>query len=331
MVNYNDPVAVAREFAVVVKLWHFVDGIFVWEFLTNLDYEWDVFQGHRPYGWSIWLYSFTRLATLMAVILDMFVLDTTVPINCQLWVKLQFSSAYFAFAAASVLIMLRVIAIWNRDKIVLAISMGIWMANIALLIQGIVRVRSTWSPGAVICAVLNLESTIPSTLSILFTDIVLLVTMLIGLFRMRVKGAGEPNLARFLWKQGLFWLFVVTVAGVLSSVFLISNLNAPLDLMPQIPCMIAATIAATRMHRSLINFCSSDIPHEAPGARRPGPDILVCPESIPVNRMEVSMRTDSERDRFPKSRSSYGRTRQERYKALEVKPNCDEKKGPEIV
>jgi hypothetical protein len=49
--------------------------------------------------------------------------------------------------------------------------------------------------------VLNLDSTIPSTLAILFTDIVLLVTMLIGLFRMRVKGAGELNLAHFLWKQ----------------------------------------------------------------------------------------------------------------------------------
>ena len=47
----------------------------------------------------------------------------------------------------------------------------------------------------------NLESTIPSTLAILITDIVLLVTMLIGLFRMRVKGAGGLNVAQFLWKQ----------------------------------------------------------------------------------------------------------------------------------
>ena len=28
------------------------------------------------------------------------------------------------------------IAIWNRDKIVLAVSMGIWVADIALLIHG---------------------------------------------------------------------------------------------------------------------------------------------------------------------------------------------------
>ena len=61
------------------------------------------------------------------------------------------------------------------------------------------------------CTVLNLENTLPSTLAILFTDIVLLVTMLIGLFRMRVKGAGELNLAHFLWKQVRSCQFSVSV------------------------------------------------------------------------------------------------------------------------
>ena len=57
---------------------------------------------------------------------------------------------------------------------------------------------------------LNVESTIPSTLAMLFTDIVLLVTMLIGLFRIRIKGASELNLARLLWKQvRTFWLSVI--------------------------------------------------------------------------------------------------------------------------
>jgi hypothetical protein len=59
------------------------------------------------------------------------------------------------------------------------------------------------------------------------------------------------------------------------------------------------------------------------------PDILVRPEPIPVNRMEVSVRT--ERDHFPKSRSPYGSTRQERYKAHEVSHNCDEENGPEKI
>jgi hypothetical protein len=108
MVNYHDPVTIAREYAAVVKLWHVVDGIFIWEFFTTLDYEWDVIRGHRPYRWTIWVYSLTRVSTLLAVILNMVGFDTTVPINCQVWVTSEVIFAYLALATASLLIVLRV-------------------------------------------------------------------------------------------------------------------------------------------------------------------------------------------------------------------------------
>src|SRR5579863_5785919 len=80
-----------------------------WEFITTLDYEWSVIRRRRPYRWTIgvrnvfsrWvlfpgpeirlicpfsirqIYSVTRLATLMAVILSMFGFDITTPYNCQ--------------------------------------------------------------------------------------------------------------------------------------------------------------------------------------------------------------------------------------------------------
>lgn len=28
-----------------------------WEFVTTLDYEWDVIRGRRPYRWTIWVSS----------------------------------------------------------------------------------------------------------------------------------------------------------------------------------------------------------------------------------------------------------------------------------
>jgi hypothetical protein len=58
MVNYDSLVTIAQEFETVVKLWHVVDGIFIWEFITNLDYEWDVIRGNRPYRWTIWVCRF---------------------------------------------------------------------------------------------------------------------------------------------------------------------------------------------------------------------------------------------------------------------------------
>jgi hypothetical protein len=32
-----------------------------WEFITNLDYEWDIIRGHRTHSWTIWVCSDTRI------------------------------------------------------------------------------------------------------------------------------------------------------------------------------------------------------------------------------------------------------------------------------
>jgi hypothetical protein len=56
-----------------------------------------------------------------------------------------------------------------------------------------------------------LESSKPAIIGVLVTDIVLLLTMLIGLLRMRLKAGGAFGLARILWKQVRWWQFSLTV------------------------------------------------------------------------------------------------------------------------
>jgi hypothetical protein len=75
-----------------------------WEFFTTLDYEWGVIRGRRPYQWTIvvrtdtftpvfrfliglpsQIYSVTRVATLVTLILILFRMDVTIPFNCQVY------------------------------------------------------------------------------------------------------------------------------------------------------------------------------------------------------------------------------------------------------
>ncbi|KAH9954848.1 hypothetical protein BC827DRAFT_921592 [Russula dissimulans] len=135
MVHFNDPVVLTRDFVALVKFWHAVGGLYIWEFFTTLDYEWSVIRGRRPYLWTTWLYSLTRVATLGAVINGMIGLNTSGPINCHLWATSGLIVAYAAIATASLLIVLRVIAIWNRNKIVSVIAMSAWVANVSCLIH----------------------------------------------------------------------------------------------------------------------------------------------------------------------------------------------------
>lgn len=328
MVNYHDPVTIAREFVALVKLWHVVDGIYIWEFLTTLDYEWEVFRGRRRYRWTIWIYSLTRIAALMAVILNMVGFDTTTPINCQVWVTFEVLFAYTAFAAGALLIVLRIIAIWNMKKSIIAIAMTIWLADVALLIHGIVRIRSAWSPEANTCALLNLNVTKASIFGSLSTDILLLVIMLVGLFNQDMIAGNAFGLGRTLWKQGLIWLLIATAAEVPPTIFMILNLNVSMNLMYQTPGMIALSIAATRIHRSLMDYTPPDVSRDTRvrTATSRTRSVIVLP-----TRTEVFVRTESDQSpTLQTSRTSYVSTDpQETHKEHEMSLDVDVERGLE--
>jgi len=81
--------------------------------------------------------------------------------------------------------------------------------------------------------------------------------MLVGLLRLRRRGGGTFQLGHLLWKQGVIWFLLATVAEVPPTVFIFLDLNDPLNDMFLMPWLIIMSIAATRMYRSLVDFISS--------------------------------------------------------------------------
>ncbi|KAF8487449.1 hypothetical protein DFH94DRAFT_27645 [Russula ochroleuca] len=333
MVNFHDPATIAQDYLGVMKLWHFVDGLFIWEFVTTLDYELEVIRGKRPYRWTIWIYSMARVATLLAVILNMVGFDTTTEINCQVWVTFAVFFAYLAFSLSSLLIVLRVIAIWNRSKIIIAITMSVWLTDVALFLYGVILIRSTWSPAANTCVVNNFDITTPNVIGTLVTDTTLCIMMLVGLLRLRLEAGGNFALGTFLWKQGLIWFLLAALAEIPSSTLSFMNLNVSLNLMTQTPSMIIVTIAATRVYRSLTNFNCANSSLETPGGNgHSGSVPRVRPVPIPLNKMEVTVRTEC--DQYPTSQMNrsgtyIGTDTQGNYKAHEVSLNADVECGLE--
>jgi len=149
------------------------------------------------------------------------------------------------------------------------ISTGLWFVNAAFITQGIVRARSAWVSSRSSCTVINTEENKLNIIVTLALDMVLLLTMLAGLLRLRRDGSGRFGVAQLLWNQGVLWLLLATVAGVPPTVLISLNLNAILNLMLQLPSTIILTIATTRMYRSLTDFVSgsTDITFEG---------VLVC-------------------------------------------------------
>ncbi|KAN0118569.1 hypothetical protein V8E52_004992 [Russula decolorans] len=238
---------------VLKYFWYTMSGLYIWEYLTTLHFELDVIRRRRPYRWTIWIYLLARVSTLMAVIINFIVFDTT-SINCQALMSLQLTFSCSGLVTASLLIIFRITAIWNKNRLVVGTAIVVWATNVLIAIfLGIMPIRSTWDPVLQRCIVLNTDKPKPSIIAILITDIVLLLIVFIGLLRLQGSGVSFA-LGRLLWKQGVIWLLIATVAEVPPTVLIILNLNASLNFMFVFPSAIAMSISATRIYRNLADY-----------------------------------------------------------------------------
>ncbi|KAH9037441.1 hypothetical protein EDB85DRAFT_2273360 [Lactarius pseudohatsudake] len=328
MVNFHDPGVILQDSLSVVKLWHTIDSHFIWGFFITLEYELSVLRRRRPYQWPIWVCPFfgsrcpraqglmlitplslTRVCTLVVVILNMPGFDASSPINCHLWIIFELIFAYSAFAAASLLIVLRIFAIWDGNKIAVSIAMSAWLTNVAFLIHDVTKLRATWVPVPGVCAVLNIESSKNTVIVTLVTDVILCLTMLVGLLRLRQNGTTMVALWNFFWRQGLIWVFLATVVQIVPTVFISLNLNGFLGglllHMFQTPSLIVMSIAATWMDRSLTDFTSTsgllDSTQTRSGRTTTSEPKRISTAPIPLDRigMEVAVHRSYEEDYPP--------------------------------
>lgn len=254
MTNFRDPKVVQADGKAFIKLLYVVGGIYIWEFFTTLWFEWQIITGRRTYRWSIWLYSGCRFSALFAIITIFVGFSVTTPIDCRAWLILVFFFAYSAFVFASALIVLRIVAIWERNWLVCTIAIAAWLVNIAFYIRNMTWSEAVWSTEQATCLVIKSDRNLTTILVTLGEDLVLLFLMFIGL--RRYGDVGMYGLWRFLHRQGLLWLVLVTVAEIPTTVFIILNLNDYFNLMFQTPELIMMAVGASRIYRSLADYSS---------------------------------------------------------------------------
>ncbi|KAH9962348.1 hypothetical protein BC827DRAFT_1383517, partial [Russula dissimulans] len=237
MVNFHDPVVELSDARADGVLSTVVCGLYIWEFVTHLDYEWSVIQGNRPYRWTIWIYSVDRLATLLSVILYLVIFSTSTPINCKVWTILQYAFALPPLSSSRG---------GSYIRKLLALPFGTRTST--------TRITAVWGPQELSCSTPNIQSNKLAITAMPVTDITLLLIMLIGLLRLRHRGGGKFDVGRLLLKQGVIYLFVATIAEITPAVFILLDVNVPFDLMFLTPSLITMSIAATHMYRSLADF-----------------------------------------------------------------------------
>ncbi|KAH9999664.1 hypothetical protein BJV74DRAFT_166064 [Russula compacta] len=250
MTNWQDINVQLADALILIKLVHVVAGVYLWEFVLNLHYDYAIIMGKRKFVRTQLLYMGCRWSTLSAIIVQLVGLDTSQPINCRIWLMMNYFFGYLAVLFASSLIILRICALWEKKIIVVVIACSCWLASAASYTYSV----ATFG-GHRVGTFCEVDHSLHNRISVFCTfisDLVLLVFMFIGVLRW--KGARDGGgLWWLLYTQGLAWVVTFTLAEVPPVVFIILNLNYAMNRMFLIPAMTIMSIGASRIYIGLVN------------------------------------------------------------------------------
>ncbi|KAI0056582.1 hypothetical protein BV25DRAFT_1920832 [Artomyces pyxidatus] len=256
MTNWRDPARIQSDYLSLLKLIHVLGGIYIWEFVTTCNFELEVLRRRRPYRWTIWVYLCVRISTLIAFSFMFVDIGPWTSESCRIGDIITFAFSYLSVASASLIIVIRTAVLWNYNRAAVALSVGIWAVSTALNIRDLTLVEAYYDPQADICMQISTNRSQANAVGILVSDLVLLGTMLAGLHRHYDAKDGFFGLWRLLFRQGVIWLFLATIAEVPSVVMIYLDLSDPWNIMFPPAALLILAIAATRMHRELSEYGS---------------------------------------------------------------------------
>ncbi|KZV98539.1 hypothetical protein EXIGLDRAFT_763392 [Exidia glandulosa HHB12029] len=253
MVNWKDPEVALETARIATVVVHVCAGWYIWEFLVSFGFDWEHITRRRPIRWTLIPYFGARYATLcMAIFITVItgVQDTS---NCATGWQVVYFCADLSMDMVSLLLVWRVIALWEQNIWISAALGLMWMAELAVPIHAIINIHPIYVEQLSTCSLIQPAFIRYSSLAPMTLDLCSCVLCFIALSRKR--GAG---LWKVLLSQGLSYFSVIMCFHVPATTLVLVNLNDGMNLGVEIPAVIAIVVCGTRMYRGLIQFNKRD-------------------------------------------------------------------------
>ncbi|KAH9941759.1 uncharacterized protein BXZ73DRAFT_98149 [Epithele typhae] len=254
MPDWNSVEELTLDGAIFLKVMHALAGLYFWEVVTSLDYDWSFLTGKRRFHYPAVFYFLNRYCLLFTMIGILIALDTTVEINCQSLYTFNQIMGQAASGLASINLSIRTIALWSHDKRIIVPLVIIILGHWSLILQGVL-LTAIWVPGQG-CVVSGTNNTILAA-TFIYSMAFDLVVLLLSMYKLvlGVRG-GRSQLMSLLFKDGLVYFFIAFFSNLLAVVFILLNLNAIMSVIFNVPAAIFSTIVACRAVRRLTNFAN---------------------------------------------------------------------------
>jgi len=256
MVDWSSTAEIINDANIFSHIIHIFYGIYSWELLINLPFDFSIWSGKRQFRWPMIVYFLCRYAIFIAVLGVILALDVTTYLNCQALYTFNQFFGEVSIGSASSLLMLRTIAVWRRNWWVTAPLLLLCAGQWGILMHAVTTVRASWNTEAEAC-VINQAGTIGLDLIYLYTmffDFVVLVMTVIGLTRL----PGRSTIWNIIFRDGAIYFLVAFGSNSLPAIFVLLNLNPSMNIMFSVPAATASAMVACRSFISLSTYQNSE-------------------------------------------------------------------------
>ncbi|KAI0252473.1 hypothetical protein BJV78DRAFT_1281597 [Lactifluus subvellereus] len=270
-------------YAHLVKLVHVFAGVYVWEYITNLDFEWEIYTGRRRWRWSFVVYLLARVLALASLTTLLVGFDIKTSYNCDAWFNVVIATSWFSNVFASLLLVLRGVALWARSGRITALSSAAWLTNFGGSLYAATKGHSRWSTATENCILTGPSDFRWPILINFIQDLTLLCIMFSGVLHKRAA----TRLWKMLYIQALWWILAWIITEVPSVILSFRSVDEDWNLFVSTvlyrhrrdqPSFIGvlysdthaehSVITASRAYRVLFQYITDDRDTRPPPLRR---------------------------------------------------------------
>jgi len=253
MVNWKSPEEVQRDAVAFDKFVHTLLGLYIWEWFTSLDFDWQYVSGRKSFRWPLVFYFLNRYCLLFALIGIAIALNVTAEIDCQALYTFNQVFGNASIGLASINLSLRTMAVWSQNRWIVGFLILVILGHWSLLLHGIL-LKAQYIPGQG-CAIVETDSkllAITFIYSMAFDFTVLFLTAV----KLFLGNTSRSRLVNLIFNDGIIYFVIAFLANLIATIFMQLNLNPVMSIIANVPAAIASTIVACRAVRRLAQFTS---------------------------------------------------------------------------
>jgi len=244
MVDWNSAATLAFQGDALHKIDLVMLGMYSWETFSTGWFDFEFLLRKRTFKYPVLVYWLSKYSVLWFIVGVNVTFQVTHRIGCQAISFFIDLSNRAGIAAASNLLLLRTLALWEQDRRVLypmaVLSLGQW----ALLLHNVFIVKESWSDAQQTCVVQSVGDGYVKA-QFIYTMLFDLIVLVLAL-RALLKLPGRSSLWKLLFLDGFLYFLIAFTCYLAATIMAFLDLNPIMLFMVSDPATILAATAANR-------------------------------------------------------------------------------------